>query len=158
MKADIATYVSRCLTCAKVKAKHQKPLGLLVQPKIPKWKWDNITMDFVTKLPKTSQGYDTIWVIVDDLTNVSSTNRWEKREGNSNSRGYAVCLRDRFQKSVARPICCTEVGEAQISVRTNLRDDCERSFPNQAKDASRSLIDEELWHPKRFKRWNSKSG
>ncbi|GJR11291.1 reverse transcriptase domain-containing protein [Tanacetum coccineum] len=42
--------------------------GLLVQPKIPEWKWDNITMDFVTKLPKSSQGYDTIWVIVDRLT------------------------------------------------------------------------------------------
>ncbi|GKA23868.1 putative reverse transcriptase domain-containing protein [Tanacetum coccineum] len=39
-----------------------KANGLLVQPKIPEWKWDNITMDFVTKLPKTSQGYDTIWV------------------------------------------------------------------------------------------------
>nr|GEV43919.1 putative reverse transcriptase domain-containing protein [Tanacetum cinerariifolium] len=55
MKADIATYVSKCLTCAKVKAEHQKPLGLLVQPKIPEWKWDNITMDFVTKLPKEAQ-------------------------------------------------------------------------------------------------------
>ncbi|GJS64448.1 putative reverse transcriptase domain-containing protein [Tanacetum coccineum] len=63
MKADIATYVSKCLTCAKVKAEHQRPSGLLVQPKIPEWKWDNITMDFVTKLPKTSQGYDTIWVL-----------------------------------------------------------------------------------------------
>ncbi|GJY69078.1 putative reverse transcriptase domain-containing protein, partial [Tanacetum coccineum] len=68
MKADIATYVSKCLTCAKVKAEHQRPSGLLVQPKIPEWKWDNITMDFVTKLPKSSQGYDTIWVIVDQLT------------------------------------------------------------------------------------------
>ncbi|GKB77404.1 putative reverse transcriptase domain-containing protein [Tanacetum coccineum] len=68
MKADIATYVSKCLTCAKVKAKHQRQSGLLVQPKIPQWKWDNITMDFVTKLPKSSQGYDTIWVIVDRLT------------------------------------------------------------------------------------------
>ncbi|GJS04853.1 putative reverse transcriptase domain-containing protein [Tanacetum coccineum] len=56
MKDDIATYVSKCLTCAKVKAEHQRPSGLLVQPKIPEWKWDNITMDFVTKLPKTSQG------------------------------------------------------------------------------------------------------
>nr|GEX29300.1 hypothetical protein [Tanacetum cinerariifolium] len=45
-----------------------EPSGLLVQPKIPEWKWDNITMDFVTKLPKSSQGYDTIWVIVDRLT------------------------------------------------------------------------------------------
>nr|GFB64822.1 reverse transcriptase domain-containing protein [Tanacetum cinerariifolium]GFB64825.1 reverse transcriptase domain-containing protein [Tanacetum cinerariifolium] len=68
MKDDIATYVSKCLTCAKVKAEHQRPSGLLVQPKIPEWKWDNITMDFVTKLPKSSQGYDTIWVIVDRLT------------------------------------------------------------------------------------------
>nr|GEW90205.1 reverse transcriptase domain-containing protein [Tanacetum cinerariifolium] len=68
MKADIATYVSKSLACAKVKAEHQRPSGLLVQPKIPEWKWDNITMDFVTKLPKLSQGYDTIWVIVDRLT------------------------------------------------------------------------------------------
>nr|GEV69760.1 putative reverse transcriptase domain-containing protein [Tanacetum cinerariifolium] len=68
MKADIATYVSKCLTYAKVKAEHQRPSGLLVQPKIPEWKWNNITMDFITKLPKSSQGYDTIWVIVDRLT------------------------------------------------------------------------------------------
>ncbi|GJS86373.1 putative reverse transcriptase domain-containing protein, partial [Tanacetum coccineum] len=68
MKADIATYVSKCLTCARVKAEHQRPSGLLVQPKIPQWKWDNITMDFVTKLPKSPQGHDTIWVIVDRLT------------------------------------------------------------------------------------------
>ncbi|GKE04029.1 putative reverse transcriptase domain-containing protein, partial [Tanacetum coccineum] len=68
MKADIATYVSKCLTCAKVKAEHQRPSGLLVQPAIPEWKWDNITMNFITKLPKSSQGFDTIWVIVDLLT------------------------------------------------------------------------------------------
>ncbi|GJT03391.1 putative reverse transcriptase domain-containing protein [Tanacetum coccineum] len=68
MKADIATYVSKCLTCAKVKAEHQKPFGLLVQLEIPEWKWEKITMDFVTKLPKTENGYDTIWVIIDRLT------------------------------------------------------------------------------------------
>nr|GEX09239.1 reverse transcriptase domain-containing protein [Tanacetum cinerariifolium] len=45
-----------------------RPLGLLVQPRMTKWKWDNSTMDFVTKLPKSSQGYDTIWVIVNRLT------------------------------------------------------------------------------------------
>nr|GEU42122.1 retrotransposable element Tf2 [Tanacetum cinerariifolium] len=60
MKADIATYVSKCLTCLKVKAEHQKPSGLLVQPEIPQWKWENITMDFITKLPRTSSGYHTI--------------------------------------------------------------------------------------------------
>nr|GFB93060.1 putative reverse transcriptase domain-containing protein [Tanacetum cinerariifolium] len=53
MKADIATYVSKCLTCAKVKEEHQRPSGFLVQPKIPEWKWDNITMYFVMKLPKS---------------------------------------------------------------------------------------------------------
>ncbi|GJU42948.1 putative reverse transcriptase domain-containing protein [Tanacetum coccineum] len=68
MKADVTTYVSKCLTCARVKAEHQRPSGLLVQPEIPEWKWDNITMDFITKLPKSSQGFDTIWVIVDRLT------------------------------------------------------------------------------------------
>ncbi|GKE85546.1 putative reverse transcriptase domain-containing protein, partial [Tanacetum coccineum] len=62
MKADIATNVSKCLTCLRVKAEHQKPSGLLVQPAIPQWKWENITMDFVTKLPKTQSGNDTIWV------------------------------------------------------------------------------------------------
>ncbi|GKD04462.1 putative reverse transcriptase domain-containing protein [Tanacetum coccineum] len=68
IKAEVATYVSNCLTCAKVKAKYQKPYGLLVQPKIPKWKWENITMDFVTKLPKMASCQDTIWVFVDRLT------------------------------------------------------------------------------------------
>nr|GEX94074.1 putative reverse transcriptase domain-containing protein [Tanacetum cinerariifolium] len=68
MKVDIARYISKCLTCAKIKAKHQRPSGLLVQPAIPVWKWDNITMDFITKLPKSSQVFDTIWVIVDRLT------------------------------------------------------------------------------------------
>ncbi|GJS17182.1 putative reverse transcriptase domain-containing protein [Tanacetum coccineum] len=61
MKADVATYVGKCLTCAKVKAKYKKPSGLLVQREIPQWKWEKITMDFVTKLPKTSSGYDMIW-------------------------------------------------------------------------------------------------
>ncbi|GKE14518.1 putative reverse transcriptase domain-containing protein [Tanacetum coccineum] len=46
MKADIAAYVSKCLTCAKVKSEHHKPFGLLQQPKIPVWKWERITMDF----------------------------------------------------------------------------------------------------------------
>nr|GEV48036.1 reverse transcriptase domain-containing protein [Tanacetum cinerariifolium] len=68
MKAEIVTYVSKCLTCAKVKIEYQKPSGLLVQPEIPQWKWENITMDLVTKLPKTAGGQATTWVIVDRLT------------------------------------------------------------------------------------------
>ncbi|GJS39844.1 putative reverse transcriptase domain-containing protein [Tanacetum coccineum] len=53
---------------ARVKAEHKRPSELLVQPEIPQGKWDNTTIDFVTKLPKSSQGYDTIRVIVDRLT------------------------------------------------------------------------------------------
>ena len=60
MKAEIATFVSKCLTCAKVKVEYQKPSGLLQQPEIPEWKWERITMDFITKLPKTTGGLDTI--------------------------------------------------------------------------------------------------
>nr|GEX89591.1 hypothetical protein [Tanacetum cinerariifolium] len=68
MKRDIATYVSECLTCAKVKAEHQRPSGLLQQLEIPKWKWENITMYFITKLTGTRSGHDAIWVVVDRLT------------------------------------------------------------------------------------------
>ncbi|GKA71827.1 hypothetical protein Tco_0778043 [Tanacetum coccineum] len=68
MKKDIALYVGECLTCAKVKAEHQKPSGLLQQPEIPVWKWEQITMDFVTNLPRTTRGHDSIWVVVDRLT------------------------------------------------------------------------------------------
>ncbi|GJZ53837.1 putative reverse transcriptase domain-containing protein [Tanacetum coccineum] len=81
MKADIATYVSKCLTYLKVKSEHQKPSGLLVQPEIPQRKWDNITMHFVTKLLRTSSVYDTICVIVDRLT--KSAHFLPMRENNS---------------------------------------------------------------------------
>ncbi|GKB97393.1 putative reverse transcriptase domain-containing protein, partial [Tanacetum coccineum] len=65
MKKDIALYVSKCLTCSKIKAEHQKPSGLLQQPEIPKWKWERIAMDFITKLPRTRNRHDAIWVIMD---------------------------------------------------------------------------------------------
>ncbi|GJT93066.1 putative reverse transcriptase domain-containing protein [Tanacetum coccineum] len=68
IKRDIAEYISRCLTYSKIKAEHQKPSGFLQQPEIPEWKWEKLAMDFITKLPKSSSGYDTIWVIVDRLT------------------------------------------------------------------------------------------
>ncbi|GKD91019.1 putative reverse transcriptase domain-containing protein [Tanacetum coccineum] len=68
MKRDVTEYVSRCLMCSKIKAEHQKPSRLLQQPEIPEWKWEKITMDLVTKLPRSSSGYDAIWVIMDRLT------------------------------------------------------------------------------------------
>ncbi|GKB90347.1 putative reverse transcriptase domain-containing protein, partial [Tanacetum coccineum] len=68
MKAIIAEYVGKCLTCSRVIVECQKPSVLLIRPEIPICKWERITMDFVTKLPRTSNGRDTIWVIVDRLT------------------------------------------------------------------------------------------
>lgn len=68
MKRDIAEFVSKCLVCQKVKAEHKCPGGLLQQLPVPEWKWDNITMDFVTGLPKTIRGNNAIWVVVDRLT------------------------------------------------------------------------------------------
>ncbi|GJV68086.1 putative reverse transcriptase domain-containing protein [Tanacetum coccineum] len=60
MKANIAMYVSKCLTCAKVKVEHQRLSRLLQQLEIPMWKWERITMDFVSGLPRTPSGYDSI--------------------------------------------------------------------------------------------------
>ncbi|GJY67170.1 putative reverse transcriptase domain-containing protein [Tanacetum coccineum] len=68
MKKNTAVYVSKCLTCLKVKAEHQRSSGLLQQPEIPEWKWEGIAMDFVTKLLRTSSRHDTIWVTIDRLT------------------------------------------------------------------------------------------
>nr|GEW78023.1 putative reverse transcriptase domain-containing protein [Tanacetum cinerariifolium] len=68
MKRDISKYVIRCLTCSKIKAEHQKPSGLLQQPEILEWKWEKLAMDLVTKFPRSSSGYDAIWVVVDRLT------------------------------------------------------------------------------------------
>ncbi|KAI3667768.1 hypothetical protein L6452_42837 [Arctium lappa] len=68
MKLDVANYVERCVTCLQVKAERQRPYESLQSLSIPEWKWENITMDFVTKIPKTLRGHDTIWVIVDRLT------------------------------------------------------------------------------------------
>ncbi|GKB09380.1 putative reverse transcriptase domain-containing protein [Tanacetum coccineum] len=142
MKVDIATYVSKCLTCLKVKAEHQKPSGLLVQPENPQWKWDNITMDFITKLPKKSGGYDTIWVIVDRLT--KSAHFLPMRENDCMDkleRVYlkeivmrhgipvsVICDRDdrwtkqknhsdtrRYGRKCRSPICWAEIGDAQLT-------------------------------------------
>ena len=68
MKRDVADYVSKCLTCQQVKAEHRRPPGLLQPLPIPEWKWEHITMDFIVGLPKSQQGHDAIWVVVDRLT------------------------------------------------------------------------------------------
>ena len=68
MKKEIASFVSRCLTCQQVKVEYQKPAGKIQLLPIPVWKWENITMDFMTGLPRTQRQHDVIWVIVDRLT------------------------------------------------------------------------------------------
>jgi hypothetical protein len=65
MREDNAEYVGRCDTCQKVKAEHQRPVGLLQPLEIPTWKWDDLSMDYIVGLSRTQKGNDSIWVIVD---------------------------------------------------------------------------------------------
>ncbi|GJY91780.1 reverse transcriptase domain-containing protein [Tanacetum coccineum] len=111
MKADIATYVSKCLTCAKVNAKHHRPSSLLVQPDIPEWKWEKITMDFITKLPKTAAGYDSIWVIVDRLTNIK-----------------AAPFEALYARKCRSPVCWAEVRDAQLTGPEIIHETTEKIF------------------------------
>jgi hypothetical protein len=68
MKHEAALYVSKCDTCQKVKADYMKPGGLLEPLSIPKWKWDDISMDFIVGLLMTTHQFDSIWVIIDRLS------------------------------------------------------------------------------------------
>jgi hypothetical protein len=71
MKREIAQYVAQCDTCQRTKAEHHRPAGLLQPLPVPKWKWEEIGMDFVIGLPQTQKGNDSIWVIIDRLTKVA---------------------------------------------------------------------------------------
>ncbi|KAA0050673.1 pol protein [Cucumis melo var. makuwa] len=68
MKREVAEFVSRCLVCQQVKAPRQKPAGLLQPLSMPEWKWENVSMDFITGLPRTLRGFTVIWVVVDRHT------------------------------------------------------------------------------------------
>nr|GEV79095.1 reverse transcriptase domain-containing protein [Tanacetum cinerariifolium] len=118
MKANIATYVSKCLTYARVKAEHQRPLGLLVQPAIPERKWDNITMDFITKLPISSQGFDIIWVIVDRLKKLAHFLPIREIDPLDKLASYHASIKAApyealYGRKCRSPVCWAEVGEAQ---------------------------------------------
>jgi hypothetical protein len=71
MKIEIARHVARCDTCKRVKAIHMKTAGPLQSLPIPTWKWEDISMDFIVGLPRTTKGYDSIWVIIDRLTKIA---------------------------------------------------------------------------------------
>ena len=68
MKKEIEEFVSKCLTCQKIKLEHQRPSRPLQPLDIPEWKWESIAMDFVVGLPRMPAGHDLIWVIIDRLT------------------------------------------------------------------------------------------
>ncbi|GJW75269.1 putative reverse transcriptase domain-containing protein [Tanacetum coccineum] len=112
MKAIIAEYVGKCLTCSRVKAECQKPSGLLVQPEIPMWKWERITMDFITKLPKTSNGHDTIWALLIALPNPHTSSLPERQIVWKPLQASFEALYGRKFRS---PVCWAEVGDVQLT-------------------------------------------
>ncbi|GJS36459.1 putative reverse transcriptase domain-containing protein [Tanacetum coccineum] len=91
MKDEIATYVNKCLTCAKVKAEHQKPSGLLQQPEIPEWKWEKITIGFQLRIfQETPSGNDFHLVIVEQFKRILDITTIQERDGNPKE--YEHCL------------------------------------------------------------------
>ena len=68
MKKEVVDFIARCLECQKVKVEHRHPASLLHPLPIPEWKWEVLTMDFITKLPRTNKQHDSIMVVVDKLT------------------------------------------------------------------------------------------
>ncbi|GJV60332.1 putative reverse transcriptase domain-containing protein [Tanacetum coccineum] len=119
MKAIIAEYVDKCLTCSRVKAECQTPSGLLIQLEIPTWKWERITMDFVTKLPKTSNGLDTIWVIVDRFTKSAHFIPIRETDSMETLTSYHASIKAApfevlYGQKCRSPVCWAEVGDIQL--------------------------------------------
>ncbi|GJU48868.1 putative reverse transcriptase domain-containing protein [Tanacetum coccineum] len=101
---------------------HQKPSGLLVQPEIPEWKWEKITMDFVTKLPKMTNGYDTIWVIVDRLTKSAYFLPMRENDPMEKLKCFtwkeyikAAPFEALYGQKCRSPVCWVEVRDAQLT-------------------------------------------
>nr|GEU51476.1 microtubule-associated protein RP/EB family member 1C-like [Tanacetum cinerariifolium] len=133
MKAIIATYVGKCLTCSKVKAKHQKLFGLLVQPEILEWKWEKITMDFITKLPKTQTvmilfGFTSLfWKALHEALGTHldmSTAYHPETVGQCErtiqtiedmSHACAAPFEALYSRKCRSPVCWAEVGDAQLT-------------------------------------------
>ncbi|GJZ80953.1 putative reverse transcriptase domain-containing protein, partial [Tanacetum coccineum] len=148
MKADIATYVSKCLTCAKVKAEHQKPSGLLQQPEIPVWKWERITMDFIVRLPRTANGHGVPISIISDRDNKFASRFWRSLQGalgtqldmstayhpqtDGQSERTIQTLEDMLRACVidfggnVSPVCWSEVGDSQLTGPKMIRETTEK--------------------------------
>ncbi|CAN6698320.1 unnamed protein product [Malus baccata var. baccata] len=109
MKREIAKYVSRCAICQQVKAERKKPFGLLQPLPIPQWKWENITMDFVYKLPHTQNGYNGIW-FGDGWHNCLDLMEFAYNNIYYSSIGMAP-FEALYGKSCRTPLCWSEIGE-----------------------------------------------
>nr|GEZ49753.1 hypothetical protein [Tanacetum cinerariifolium] len=123
IKQDIATYVGRCLICQQVKIEHQCASGLLQPLDIPVWKWDEISMDFVTGLPRTQKKNDAIWVVVDRLTKsltfflfakISRLVDWQIFFGRRLFDYMAAPYELLYGRKCRAPICWNEIGERVI--------------------------------------------
>ena len=68
MKSEKTQYLSKCLDCQQVKDEHQHPTSLLQPLPVPEWKWEIISLDFITGLPKTQKKNDSIMVVIDKLS------------------------------------------------------------------------------------------
>ncbi|GAU29982.1 hypothetical protein TSUD_360970 [Trifolium subterraneum] len=116
MKTEIAEFVSRCIVCQQVKIEHQKPASPLQPLEIPEWKWEHITMDFVTGLPRNQKGEDSIWVIVDRLTKsahfiaVKSTYKASRYHASIGMTPYEAL----YGRKCRTPLCWTEVGDKGV--------------------------------------------
>nr|GEX64191.1 reverse transcriptase domain-containing protein [Tanacetum cinerariifolium] len=150
MKAIIVEHVSKCLTCSRVKAECQKPSDLLVQPEIPTWKWERITMDFVTKLPKTSSEHDTIWVIVDRLTKSAHFIPIKETDSMETLTSYhasikAAPLEALYGRKCRSHVCWAEVGDIQLTGPETIHETTEkivqiRQRLQAARDRQRSYV------------------
>ncbi|GKD76862.1 putative reverse transcriptase domain-containing protein, partial [Tanacetum coccineum] len=134
MKADIATYVSKFLTCMKVKVEHRKSFGLLQQPEIPVWKWEKITIDFVSGLPRTPSG--TIQTLEDMLRAcvIDFGSSWDRHlplvEFSYNN-SYHASIKAAPYEALYRhkcrsPVCWSEVGDSQLTSLELIRDTTEK--------------------------------
>nr|GEU50756.1 putative reverse transcriptase domain-containing protein [Tanacetum cinerariifolium] len=117
---------------AKNLAKHQKPSGLLQQPEIPEWKWEKITMDFVSGLPRNPSGYDSIWIIVDRLTNSAHFLSMKKTDSIEKlAQLYHVSIKAKpfevlYGRKSRSPVCWSEVGDSQLTGPELIRETTEK--------------------------------
>nr|GEX64065.1 hypothetical protein [Tanacetum cinerariifolium] len=119
MKRNIAVYVSKCLTCAKMKAEHQRPLGLLQQPEILEWKSDKIIIDLITKLPRSRSRHDAIWVIVNKLT--KSAHFLGIHEDFSTEKLVACVWAEIREGSLLRPELVLETTDKVVLIKEKLK-------------------------------------